>query len=91
MCGGKFLFAGDVKLYVRGVTYGPFQPDEDGCFYHTPLGTSGRQGQSIQPFSAADCPPEGCKGFLGVVVQFGFPLAYAGSERLVLFYARCRH
>src|SRR5688500_6854744 len=25
--GGKFLFAGGEKLYVRGVTYGPFGPD----------------------------------------------------------------
>jgi GT2 family glycosyltransferase len=27
---GKFLFAGDTKLVVRGVTYGTFRPDEDG-------------------------------------------------------------
>ncbi len=27
---GKFLFVGDQKLYVRGVTYGPFRPDADG-------------------------------------------------------------
>ena len=26
--GGKYLYAGDRKLYVRGVTYGPFAPDE---------------------------------------------------------------
>src|SRR5436309_11388976 len=25
--GGRFLYAGDHKLYVRGVTYGPFAPD----------------------------------------------------------------
>ena len=25
---GKFLFAGDRKLYIRGVTYGAFRPDE---------------------------------------------------------------
>ena len=30
---GKFLFAGDEKLYVRGVTYGTFRPDEDGHEY----------------------------------------------------------
>lgn len=30
---GKFLFVGDRKLYVRGVTYGPFRPDADGCEY----------------------------------------------------------
>ena len=31
---GKFLFAGEKKLYVCGVTYGPFRPDADGCEYH---------------------------------------------------------
>ncbi|RPJ62121.1 MAG: glycosyltransferase [Acidobacteria bacterium] len=33
---GKFLFVGDDKLYVRGVTYGPFRPTEHGSEYHTP-------------------------------------------------------
>jgi O-antigen biosynthesis protein len=33
---GKFLYIGDEKFYVRGVTYGPFRPEEDGCEYHTP-------------------------------------------------------
>jgi glycosyltransferase involved in cell wall biosynthesis len=34
---GKFIFAGDDKLYIRGVTYGPFCPDEDGGGqYHSP-------------------------------------------------------
>ena len=28
--GGKFIFTGDEKLYVRGVTYGTFRPDESG-------------------------------------------------------------
>src|SRR5687768_1033204 len=32
--GGKFLFAGSEKLYVRGTTYGPFAPTEGGCQYH---------------------------------------------------------
>jgi GT2 family glycosyltransferase len=31
---GKFLVAGDHKLYVRGVTYGAFRPDADGTEYH---------------------------------------------------------
>ena len=35
---GKFLFVGDEKLYVRGVTYGAFTPDADGNEYHD-LGT----------------------------------------------------
>jgi GT2 family glycosyltransferase len=33
---GKFIFVGDEKLYIRGVTYGPFRPDERGSEYHTP-------------------------------------------------------
>src|SRR5512145_206810 len=33
---GKFIFAGDRKLYIRGVTYGPFRPDQDGNKYHNP-------------------------------------------------------
>lgn len=31
---GKFLVAGDEKLYVRGVTYGAFRPDANGHEYH---------------------------------------------------------
>ncbi len=30
---GKFLFAGGEKLYIRGVTYGAFEPDADGREY----------------------------------------------------------
>lgn len=30
---GKFFFAGDEKLFIRGVTYGPFHPDTQGCLY----------------------------------------------------------
>ncbi len=33
---GKFIFVGDEKFYIRGVTYGPFRPDGEGCEYHTP-------------------------------------------------------
>jgi len=31
---GKFIFIGDEKFYVRGVTYGPFKPEADGSEYH---------------------------------------------------------
>jgi hypothetical protein len=34
--GGKFLFLGDEKLYVRGVTYGTFHPNDDGQEFHDP-------------------------------------------------------
>lgn len=33
---GKFVFSGEEKLYICGVTYGPFHPDESGCEYHNP-------------------------------------------------------
>ncbi len=32
---GKFLYQGEEKLYIKGVTYGPFRPSEDGSEYHT--------------------------------------------------------
>lgn len=31
---GKFLYRGEEKFYVRGVTYGPFRPEPDGSEYH---------------------------------------------------------
>ena len=31
---GKFLFIGDEKFYVQGVTYGAFRPNEDGKEFH---------------------------------------------------------
>ena len=30
---GKFLFEGDEKVYVKGVTYGAFRPDDQGREY----------------------------------------------------------
>ena len=33
---GKFLYVGDEKCWVRGVTYGTFQPDVHGSEYHNP-------------------------------------------------------
>jgi cellulose synthase/poly-beta-1,6-N-acetylglucosamine synthase-like glycosyltransferase len=32
---GKYFFLGDKKFYIRGVTYGPFRPDEYGNEFHT--------------------------------------------------------
>ena len=32
---GKFLFAGNRKLWIKGVTYGPFRPDAAGTEYPT--------------------------------------------------------
>lgn len=33
---GKFFFTGKKKFYVKGVTYGPFASDSEGCEYHNP-------------------------------------------------------
>jgi glycosyltransferase involved in cell wall biosynthesis len=33
---GKFLYAGDQKLWVRGVTYGTFRPGADGALFPPP-------------------------------------------------------
>jgi GT2 family glycosyltransferase len=33
---GKFLFLGDEKLWIRGVTYGTFRPDDNGMQYPPP-------------------------------------------------------
>ncbi|HJQ25700.1 MAG TPA: glycosyltransferase [Blastocatellia bacterium] len=33
---GKFIFIGDEKFYIRGVTYGTFRADQQGNEYHTP-------------------------------------------------------
>jgi len=33
---GKFLWIGEKKFYVRGVTYGPFEPDSSGDTYPAP-------------------------------------------------------
>ncbi|HZT22723.1 MAG TPA: glycosyltransferase [Verrucomicrobiae bacterium] len=33
---GKFLFAGEEKFYIRGVTYGPFRPDDSGGEFPAP-------------------------------------------------------
>ena len=33
---GKFFYLGDQRFTIRGVTYGPFAPETDGCEYHTP-------------------------------------------------------
>lgn len=31
---GKFIWPGGEKLFLRGVTCGPFHPERDGCEYH---------------------------------------------------------
>ena len=38
---GKFLAVGDTKLYPRGATYGPFEPNVDGVEYHVNAAATG--------------------------------------------------
>ena len=33
---GRFLFLGTDKFFIKGVTYGPLPPDENGEFFSTP-------------------------------------------------------
>jgi glycosyltransferase involved in cell wall biosynthesis len=33
---GKFFYVGEEKLYIRGVTYGTFRPDDSGNEFHNP-------------------------------------------------------
>src|SRR5262245_28863785 len=33
---GKFVFAGEQKFWIRGVTYGTFKPDSDGAQFPPP-------------------------------------------------------
>ena len=58
---GKFLYVGEEKLYVRGVTYGTFRPDEQGREFATPTAspaTSRRWRRTgSTPFGTYTVPP----------------------------------
>jgi O-antigen biosynthesis protein len=58
---GKFLFVGDEKFLARGVTYGPFRPDEHGCAYHNPdvayRDFAAMAAQGINSIRTYTCPP----------------------------------
>src|SRR2546429_9667423 len=62
---GKFLFVGDGKLYVRGVTYGAFTPDAAGDEYHdlatverdlAPMAANGSNAGPIPPTTPPPAP-----------------------------------
>ncbi len=36
----KFFFEGEKKFFIKGVTYGPFAPDENGEYFGTPEGAA---------------------------------------------------
>jgi GT2 family glycosyltransferase len=58
---GKFLYAGDEKLYVRGVTYGTFAPGPDGSDYPRPAVVatdfSRMRENGINAVRTYTCPP----------------------------------
>jgi O-antigen biosynthesis protein len=58
---GKFLFVGDGKFLVRGVTYGPFRPNEVGCLYHNPQVVrrdfAAMSARGINTLRTYTCPP----------------------------------
>ena len=45
---GRFLFVGERKLYLRGVTYGTFCPDEEGEEFHHPEPVARDFGQMVE-------------------------------------------
>ena len=47
---GKFLWVGDEKLYIKGVTYGTFRPDVDGVDFPPP--------DRVEEVPAAEFPKE---------------------------------
>ena len=69
---GKFIFLGQEKLLVKGVTYGTFRPTEDGCEYHDPE-TVGRDfaamaANGINAVRTYTVPP---RWFLDIAQQHG--------------------
>lgn len=51
--GGKFLFRGDEKLFLRGVTYGPFAPDSGGTQF--PAASTVRHDFTLMRELGANC------------------------------------
>src|SRR2546422_5144619 len=50
--GGKFIFTGDEKVYVRGVTYGTFRPDESGNEFDPILASADFAAMSLNGINA---------------------------------------
>src|SRR5687768_9170407 len=83
---GKFFFVGREKFLARGVTYGPFRPDEVGCAYHNPelvsrdFATMAEHG--INTVRTYTCPP---RWLLDVAAQNGLRVmvgvALAGEQQ----------
>lgn len=77
---GKFLVANGETFFIKGVTYGPFRPEDDGSEYHTPAsvqkdfkqmadsGINTVRVYTVPPLWLLDCAQE-----CGLYVMVGLP------------------
>lgn len=90
---GKFIHVRGKKLYIRGVTYGPFRPESDGSEYHDPDSVerdfSDMSAQGINAVRTYTVPPRwllDCAHCHGLWVMVGFPweqhIAFLQDRRL---------
>ena len=86
---GKFLFAGQDKLLLRGVTYGPFRPDEHGCAYLSPAKVrkdfAAMAARGINSVRTYTCPP---RWLLDIAAEQGLrvmPGVALAGEQLTTF------
>lgn len=90
---GKFIFVGDEKLFIRGATYGPFRPDQDGCEYRdqekVEADFTRMAGNGINAIRTYTVPPRwllDCAQRHGIWVLVGLPweqhIAFLHEEKL---------
>ena len=89
---GKFLFVGDEKLYVRGVTYGTFRPNGQGVDYPDPATVEHdfalMEASGINSIRTYKAPP---RWFLDIAPRHGlFVMVGLAWEQHVAFLAGAR-
>jgi len=97
---GKFLYVGDEKLLVRGVTYGPFRPDATGSEYHDAAAVerdlAAIASNGLNAIRTYTVPPrwflDAAQGF-GLRVMVGLPwaqhVAFLGDKKTAGIIERC--
>src|SRR3989442_22325 len=97
---GKFLYVGDEKLLVRGVTYGPFRPDATGSEYHDAAAVerdlAAIASNGLNAIRTYTVPPrwflDAAQGF-GLRVLAGLPwaqpVAFLGDKKTAGIIERC--
>src|SRR5438876_35534 len=97
---GKFLYVGDEKLLVRGVTYGPFRPDATGSEYHDAAAVerdlAAIAANGLNAIRTYTVPPrwflDAAQGF-GLRVMVGLPwaqhVAFLGDKKTAGIIERC--